>query len=120
MTLRTLPLSTNRLYRGRRFLTAEGKANKEALAWEMRAEWRGVPLRGPVALDITLYWPDARRHDLDNIKGLLDAFTGILYEDDSQIVELRIRKGVDRANPRIELQVLTDETNVATNGAGSP
>lgn len=107
MTLRTLPLSTNRLYRGRRFLTIEGKTNKEALAWEMRAAWRGKPLTGPVALDIALYWPDGRRHDLDNIKGLLDAFTGILYGDDSQIEELRIRKAVDRINPRVEIEITT-------------
>jgi crossover junction endodeoxyribonuclease RusA len=103
VTLRTLPLSTNALYRGRRFLTTEGKTNKEALAWEMRAQWRGKPLTGPIALDIALWWPDGRRHDLDNIKGLLDAFTGILYEDDSQIAELRIRKGIDGANPRVEI-----------------
>lgn len=105
MILTILPLSTNRLYRGRRFLTPEGKANKEALAWEARVNWRGNPLSGPVALDIALYWPDGRRHDVDNIKGLLDAFTGILYEDDSQIEELRVRKAIDRANPRVEIEV---------------
>lgn len=103
MTLRTLPILTNRLYGGRRYLTAEAKVNKEALGWEARVEWRGKPLTGPVALDIALWWPDSRNRDIDGVKGLLDAMTGILYEDDAQIVELRIRKGIDRTMPRIEI-----------------
>ena len=44
----------------------------------------------------------ALRHDVDNIKG--DSFTGILYEDDSEVEILHIRKGVDRENPRIEVK----------------
>lgn len=105
MTIRTLPLSTNRLYQGRRFLTQAGKENKEALAWEARAQWRGKPLACPVAVQIALYWPDARRHDVDNIKGLLDSFTGILYEDDSQIADLHITRGIDRSDPRVEVSI---------------
>ena len=103
MTIRTLPLTTNRLYRGRRFLTAAGKTNKEALAWEARTQWKGKPLAGAVALEIHLWWPDARRRDVDNIKGLLDAFSGVVYVDDSQIERLVVRKGIDRLNPRIEV-----------------
>jgi len=105
MTIKTLPISTNRLYRGRRFLTSEGKANKLAVAWEVQSQWRGKPLECPVRLEIELWWPDARRRDLDNVKGLLDSFTGILYVDDSQIQELSISKGIDRSNPRIEVRL---------------
>ena len=105
LTLKTMPVSTNRLYRGRRFLTNEGRGNKEAMAWEAKAAWRKPPLQGPVAVSVALYWPNARNHDLDNIKGLLDAFTGVLYEDDSQIVELHISKHIDRENPRVELEL---------------
>lgn len=106
MILKTLPLTTNRLYRGRRFLTREGKENKESLAREARAAWGAqMPYRDAVALEIDLYWPDLRRHDVDNIKGLLDSLSGILYEDDSQIQDLRIRKYLDKKNPRVELRI---------------
>ncbi len=71
----------------------------------MRAQWRGKPFSSPVCLDIALRWPNSRQHDLDNIKALCDAGTGILYEDDSQICELRIGKGVDRWETRAELAV---------------
>lgn len=107
MTIRTLPLSTNRLFQGRHILTREARETKEALAREIWVEWRQKPIIGPVAVDIRLYWPDARRRDLDNaLKLLLDAATGLLWTDDSQIEELRIRKGVDRANPRIEIEAV--------------
>ncbi|QIM50777.1 RusA family crossover junction endodeoxyribonuclease [Hydrogenophaga crocea] len=36
----------------------------------------------------------------------MDAGTGLLWEDDSQIVELTLRKDYDKTNPRIELIVL--------------
>ena len=30
---------------------------------------------------------------------MIDSFTGILYEDDNQIQDLHIRKGIDAKNP---------------------
>lgn len=107
LVFKTLPLTTNRLYGqhgGRRFLTAEARANKEAIGWEARAQYRGVPLSGLLAVEITLYWPDKRRRDLDNIKGFIDACTGIVWNDDSQIVSLTIRKRVDKSKPRVEVR----------------
>lgn len=107
MIIRTMPLSTNALYRGRRFLTREGKANKEALAWEAKALWRGKPpLTGSIKLTVRLYWPDMRRHDVDNIKALLDSFSGIFYEDDSQVRELHVTKYFDKENPRVEVEAV--------------
>jgi crossover junction endodeoxyribonuclease RusA len=108
LTLLTLPVSTNNLYsngsRGR-FTTDRGRRNKEQIAWEARAQYRGKPLAGPVAAEITLFWQNGRNHDIDNIKALLDALTGIVWEDDGQIVDLHTMKEVDRANPRVELRV---------------
>lgn len=107
ITLKTLPLSTNAMYRGGpRYLTEKAKANKEALGWELKTQWHRKPLQGSVRLKIDLYWSDLRRHDLDNIKGLLDAFTGILYEDDSQISYLELSKHYDKKNPRVEIEIL--------------
>lgn len=110
MTLRftTLPLSTNALYRavnGRSILSAKGRANKEAIGWEARSQYRGEPLKGPLAVTVDLYWPTRRNHDLDNIKALLDACSGILWLDDGQIVDLHTKKGFDKANPRLVMTV---------------
>lgn len=36
----------------------------------------------------------------------MDALEGIIYEDDSQIEEVKILKFVDKENPRIEIMIL--------------
>ena len=48
--------------------------------------------------DITLYFGTKRRADLDNFNKLsLDALSGIVYEDDSQIAELHLKRDYVRA-----------------------
>lgn len=111
MTIRleTLPLTTNRLYgfaNGRRYLRPEGRDNKDAMAWEARSQYRGDPLQGPLAVTVDLFWPTRRNHDIENLKGLFDAMSGILYEDDGQICDLRIRKHFDKVSPRVEMTFL--------------
>jgi crossover junction endodeoxyribonuclease RusA len=56
-------------------------------------------------LVIQAWLPDRRRRDLDNLlKAVQDALAHAgVYDDDSQIVDLRIRRaGIDRAYPRLE------------------
>ena len=68
--------------------------------------WKGKPLKGDVELSITLYFGTKRRADIDNFNKLsLDALTSIVYEDDSQIAELTLRRAYDKARPRIEISV---------------
>lgn len=108
LILKTLPLTTNRLYASngnRRFLRPEGRANKEAIGWEARTQHKGEPLTGSLSVFIEFWWPTRRNHDIDNIKGLLDALTGILWVDDGQIVQLTLMKGYDKENPRVEMRV---------------
>ncbi|GAO38351.1 Holliday junction endonuclease RusA [Sphingomonas changbaiensis NBRC 104936] len=108
LTFLTLPISTNQLYRvfqNRSILSARGRSNKDAIAWEARAQHRGKPLAGPLAVEISLFWPDRRKHDIDNLKALLDACTGILWDDDGQIADLHTMKEYDKANPRVEMRV---------------
>lgn len=88
-----------------RFMTSKGKENKEGIAWEARSQYRGEPMQGPVGLKIELYWGDMRKHDIDNIKVLLDACTGILWQDDSQIISLKLSKAYDKEEPRVEMEV---------------
>jgi len=104
----TMPLGTNNLYahRGRhRFLTSKAKDNKHALAMEARSQYRGAPMEGPLSVKIDLWWPTRANHDVDNIKVLLDALTGILWLDDGQIVELGTRKGYEKGKARVILTV---------------
>lgn len=60
----------------------------------------------PVSIVMWFYMPDRRRRDLDNaIKAILDGITGVLIEDDNQVVHLEACKSVDRDNPRTEVVV---------------
>lgn len=104
--LTSFPVSTNNMYFGRRIMTPKARVAKEAIGFEANAQYHGEPLEGDLHLRVEFYYPDKRNRDLDNIKGLLDALTGILYRDDGQIVRLDLAKHLDRENPRIEITVL--------------
>lgn len=105
--LQTVPPSVNSMYRGgRRYLTRTGKDTKEAIAWELAAQQPDV-IEGDVALNVLFYFPDRKKRDIDNcLKALLDCCTGVLYRDDSQIIELHVYKHIDARNPRTVVQVL--------------
>lgn len=73
------------------------------------------PLEGRLAVEVTLFPPDRRRRDVDNpLKALIDAVgKGGAYVDDSQIDDLRVRRGdvVDGGMTRIEIREIgTDGT----------
>jgi Holliday junction resolvase RusA-like endonuclease len=71
----TEPISVNKMYRGRRFLTNEGKAIKTAIAWEIRSQVNFAPIMAPVALNVLFYFKNGRM-DIDNaLKALLDWMT---------------------------------------------
>jgi len=107
------PKSTQHIYRsacrGRfpsTYMTAEGKGIKTTYQWEAKAQWKGKPIQGDVQLAIDFYFGSKRRRDLDNQnKLILDALSGIVYEDDSQIAVLTLRRNYDAKNPRIEITI---------------
>ena len=97
ITIKGNPISVNALYRGRRFLTQEGKAIKAQYGWSAKRQWKKKPLTGNVSVIINVYFNDKRRHDIDNIlKGILDSLTGIVWEDDSHITSLHVHKHFDK------------------------
>ena len=75
-------------------ISAEGLAFREAVGWNALQQNAPKQLTGDLMIDIEAFMPDKRRRDLDNIlKALLDALTHAgVWLDDSQIVDLRIRK----------------------------
>lgn len=89
------PPSVNSLYanapgKGRvkseRYRTWERAAQNMLLAQQKRL----IP--GKVAVDIRIEQVDHRKRDVANLeKAILDILKGVAYEDDSQVVDLRIR-----------------------------
>jgi Holliday junction resolvase RusA-like endonuclease len=95
-----------RLKDGRTF---KKRANSEWFAYVRlamsQAKWQGEsvsPLSGPLAAAIQFIMPDlasskraypVKRPDMDNLlKGLLDCGNGIIWNDDAQIVDLKLEK----------------------------
>ena len=90
------PPSVNHYYRHvgpRVLISKEGRLYRDAVATRIRSA--GVEkFDGDVELSIQLYPPDNRRRDVDNVlKCVMDTLTiGGLYDDDSQVKQLKIVK----------------------------
>ena len=89
------PPSVNRYWRqfqGRMIISAEGRKYREAIIQQVFIEGLVKRLTGDLRVTIEAFRPDERRRDLDNLlKSTLDALAHAgLYEDDSQIRDLRI------------------------------
>lgn len=103
-----MPPTTNTMYKqvgSRWFVNSKAKSAKEAMAWEARAQFHREPFKDDLRVEVHLCWGTKRKHDVDNIKSLLDSMTGILWEDDSQIVDLRVTKRYEKNNEGLELIV---------------
>ena len=102
-----IPKARARRGAGGRWYTPQAtRAYEEAVGVAARAAGVCQPYEGAVRLLIDLWLPDRRRRDVDNCaKSICDALNGIAYEDDSQIVELIIRRHIDRERPRAEVIV---------------
>jgi crossover junction endodeoxyribonuclease RusA len=87
-------------------MTQEGVNWKEMCQWTIKSQYKGKVVTKDVAVVVELYFADKRRRDVDNFnKIILDSCTGLLWKDDSQIIELTIRKFRDK-KPRVELFIL--------------
>jgi Holliday junction resolvase RusA-like endonuclease len=85
-------------------VSKEAKDYKAAAGWLAKASGAEL-LECPVAVVVRLYRPQ-RSGDLDNrLKVLLDALSGILYDDDKRVVEIHAYRYEDKANPRAEVEV---------------
>ncbi len=69
------------------------------------AGWVFAP-KDEYAVQIRIFLPDARLRDADNItKACLDAMNKVVFHDDAQVGELHVYRTIDRANPRIEVEI---------------
>lgn len=109
-----LPPSVNSLYRAfrqgrsvRTIMSKDGRVWYAAALSAVKIPGH-IPLSSRLSVTLDLYFPTARRCDIDNrTKGALDVLTKArIWEDDSQIDELLVRRiGIDRENPRAEVQI---------------
>ena len=109
IVIKTEFISTNRLYtttnHGRKVKTVAAREIKQMIYQEASDQIKRDPFTDPLKVEIKFFFGDARRRDIDNIKGFIDALTGVLWEDDSLIHELHLFKAIDRENPRSEVTV---------------
>ena len=114
------PPSVNHYWRRvgpRTLISREGRRFRERVVAILAA--LGIrPLAGELAVEVELYPPDGRRRDIDNaLKALLDSLAhGGAYIDDSQIVDIRIRKCtvVTLGKVRVTLRQLEDKDDGTT------
>jgi crossover junction endodeoxyribonuclease RusA len=112
----SLPPTTNSAYANRRtggrILTEEARAWKEEAGWVVKSSGHRFDLSAKYQLFISLYVN--RDRDIDgSLKLLLDAMSGIVYEDDAQVVYLEVHKFLKHPGeePRVEVEI----TEVAVN-----
>jgi crossover junction endodeoxyribonuclease RusA len=86
-----------RTYQGRMIISQEGRAYREAVI-SLLIERKVKPIAGKLIVEIEAWRPDNRVRDLDNLlKATLDSLTHAgVYNDDSQIVDLRIYWAVEK------------------------
>lgn len=99
---------------------ARCKTFKEVIAWHARIKATELglrePLRDPIAINLIFQMGNGKerhhtkRPDIDNLaKAVKDALKGIIYSDDSQIVEAHLYKQYGEPEVRIEIKTLEEK-----------
>lgn len=93
------PPTANHIWQHARGVNYLSKRYKEFLSVTCLVVRQQLPvkfrrLESPVRVEIDLYPPTRQRMDIDNrVKPILDALTRAgVWQDDSQVIELRVRK----------------------------
>lgn len=87
-------------------MSKQGKDLKESYGEQAMVQWPEIPTLKDLALAIRLYFGTHRKCDWDNFHKLsMDALTGVVWGDDSQIQKVTVEKFYDKENPRIEIDI---------------
>ena len=105
------PLSTQHIYHytcmgkfPRLYMITNGKDRKALYQSEARNQYKGKVMSTSCDMEITLFFKDKRKRDVDNYNKLvLDSLEGIIFNDDNQVQKLTIKKDYSVENPRIEI-----------------
>ncbi len=102
-----VPPSANNYWRvanNRIVVTTEARNYKQQIFYQLSRKI-DEPLRGDIAVNVTVFRPQ-KRGDLDNfLKIMLDALQGIIYLNDSQVVEIHAFRDDDKYNPHVRVLV---------------
>lgn len=80
--------------------------SRKQLVVNLKSNLGVKPLVNSLKVHIRLYFKDKRKRDIDNYnKAILDSMTKIIYEDDSQIEELNVKKLVGCGFDKVEIEV---------------
>ncbi len=94
---------------GHAFTPERTRSAERAITTLVQSELKGAaPYEGPVGVAFEFFCATKRRTDGDNLmKLVLDAINGVVFLDDSQVLEYycRIHRGVGKANARTEVLV---------------
>lgn len=104
-----------------RFTPPRSRAYRSAVAWAARAALPSQWSRASAcSVTVVAFMPDRKVRDVDNFgKNVLDACTGVVWDDDAQVVDLLICKRWDYDAPRTEVHVMQVAT-VAPERATKP
>jgi len=113
IVLKGEPKSTGHIYRytcrgnfPTVYMNSDGKTLKEDYQWQAKSQWKRKPSSKDIEIWVTLYFGTKRKSDWDNFHKLsMDALTGIVWVDDSQIQRATVEKRFDKTNPRIEITI---------------
>ena len=101
---------TNKNGRTGGFQPARLRSWQDSVGWE--AKQAGFKpdnlLTGEIGVSLTFYLPTLGKVDLDNLsKAVMDGMNGVVWEDDQQVIELRIRKFYRPALPGVSVRIVT-------------
>ncbi len=103
-----VPKARARVVKGRAFTpkrTRDYESHVTAVAFAAASRCSKWPKDATYAL-IVVVWRAANRGDLDNyLKAVSDALNGIAWNDDRQVTRITGRLGIDRLQPRVEVNV---------------
>ena len=81
------------------YVSNEGKNFKYNVQTYMMTQKKKLS-KEKLEVDLILNFKNENRRDIDNFcKGIFDSLTGILWEDDSQIIKLHINKNIGTGDP---------------------
>lgn len=117
ITVNDIPPSNNQ-YMGNSHSFRAYHRKKEEWHWLVKAAIKERPEKPytRALVTITYFFKDKRRRDPDNYSGkfILDALTqeGIIADDSFDVIDLLVKKGgVDKNNPRTEIEVRSTDDN---------
>jgi Holliday junction resolvase RusA-like endonuclease len=78
---------------------------EEAALWQLKTiVGRRKPFTVPVAVEMTIYYPD-KRQDLDPSLILDILQKAGVYENDRQVQEMHLFRSIDKLNPRTDIAI---------------